>query len=129
MNLAAISTRRGRCGSLASGCTETLRRMSRIRFVLALALLLVFAQQGAVLHELSHVYRTGAPALESDATLLDGKMCEACLAFAQAANPATGTLLVAPIVAAVRHVSPETQYSIIATTAPTPRSRGPPILL
>jgi hypothetical protein len=103
--------------------------MSRIRFVLALALLLAFAQQGAVLHELSHVYRTGAPALENDATLFDGKMCETCFAFAQAANPASGTLLVAPIVAALRHISPQFQYSIIAGTAPVPRSRGPPILL
>jgi hypothetical protein len=103
--------------------------MGRIRFILALALLLVFAQQGAMLHELSHVYRTGAPALENDATLLDGKMCETCLAFAQAGNPASGTLLEAPVVAVIRHVSPDPQYSIIATAAPTPRSRGPPTLL
>jgi hypothetical protein len=103
--------------------------MSRIRFVLALALLLVFAQQGAMLHELSHVYRTGAPELQSQATLLDGKLCETCLAFAQAANPASGTMFVPPVVAAIRHVSPEPQYSIIAAGAPAPRSRGPPILL
>jgi hypothetical protein len=102
--------------------------MGRIRFVLALLLLLVFAQQGAVLHELSHVYRTGAPALGNDATLLDGKLCETCLAFAQAGNPASGAILVAPIVAAIRHVSSEPQYSIIAATAPAPRSRGPPTL-
>ena len=103
--------------------------MSRIRFVFALAILLVFAQQGAVLHELSHVYRTGATELKNDATLLDGKVCETCLAFAQAANPASGTLLVPRIVAAVRHVSPDPEYSIIAAGAPAPRSRGPPILL
>jgi hypothetical protein len=103
--------------------------MSRIRFVLALALLLVFAQQGALLHELSHVYRSGAPEFTSGATFLDGKLCEGCLAFGQAANPASGTLLVARVVAAVRHVSPEPEYSIIAAGAPAPRSRGPPILL
>jgi hypothetical protein len=103
--------------------------MSRIRFILALALLLVFAQQGAMLHELSHVYRSGSPELKNDATLADGKVCEACLAFAQAANPASGTMLMPPIVAAIRYVSAEPQYSIIATGAPAPRSRGPPILL
>jgi hypothetical protein len=103
--------------------------MSRTRCVLALALLLVFAQQGALLHELSHVYRTGAPELTSGAAYLDGKLCETCLAFAQAANPASGTLLVPRIVAAVRHVSPDPEYSIIAAGAPAPRSRGPPILL
>ena len=103
--------------------------MSRNRIVLALALLLVFAQQGAILHELGHVYRTGAPALKNDPTLLDGKLCETCLAFAQAANPASGTTYVPPIVAAVRHVSPEPRYSIIAAGVPAPRSRGPPVLL
>jgi len=103
--------------------------MSRTRCVLALALLLVFAQQGALLHELSHVYRTGAPELTSGAAYLDGKLCETCLAFAKAANPASGTLLVPRIVAAVRHVSPDPEYSIIAAGAPAPRSRGPPILL
>ena len=103
--------------------------MSRNRVVLALALLLVFAQQGAILHELGHVYRTSAPALRNYATLPHGKMCETCLAFAQAANPASGTLLVPRIVAAVRHVSPDPEYSIIAAGAPAPRSRGPPILL
>jgi hypothetical protein len=103
--------------------------MSRIRFAFALALLLVFAQQGAVLHELSHVYRTGAPELKNEATLIDGKLCETCLAFAQATSPASGTMFVPPVVAAVRHVSPEPEYSIIAAGAPAPRSRGPPILL
>jgi hypothetical protein len=103
--------------------------MSRNRIALALALLLVFAQQGALLHELGHVYRTGAPALKNDATLPDGKMCETCLAFAQAANPASGTTFVPPVVAAVRHASPDPHYSIIAARVPAPRSRGPPVLL
>jgi len=103
--------------------------MSRIRSVFALALLLVFAQHGALLHELSHIYRTGAAELNNEATVLDGKLCETCLAFAQAANPASGTLIVPPVVAALRHVSPDPEFSIIAARAPAPRSRGPPILL
>jgi hypothetical protein len=103
--------------------------MSRNRIVLALALLLVFAQQGAILHELGHVYRTGAPALKNDATIPHGKLCETCLAFAQAANPASGTTFVPPLIVAVRHVSPDPQYSIIAAAVPAPRSRGPPVLL
>ena len=103
--------------------------MSRNRVVLALALLLVFAQQGAILHELGHVYRTSAPALRNYATRPHGKMCETCLAFAQAANPASGTIFVPPLVAAVRHVNADPQYSIIAAAVPAPRSRGPPVLL
>jgi hypothetical protein len=103
--------------------------MSRIRHILVLALLVVFAQQGAMLHELTHVYRTGAPELNKGATCLDGKLCETCLAFAQVANPASGTMLLPPLVAAPCHVNPEAEYSIIAAGAPAPRSRGPPILL
>ena len=122
------------CGAapvVASGRIAPGRRvhMSRIRFVFALAILLVFAQQGAMLHELSHVYRTGATELKNDVTLLDGKVCETCLAFAQAANPASGTQSMPRAVAASRYISPEPQYSIIATGAPAPRSRGPPFLL
>jgi len=103
--------------------------MSRIRFALTLALLLVFTQQGATLHELSHVYRTGAPELKDGAAFLDGKLCEVCLAFSQVANPASGTMLLPPVAATPRNVSPEPEYSIIAAGAPAPRSRGPPVLL
>ena len=103
--------------------------MSRIRFAFALALLLVFAQQGALLHELSHVYRTGAPELQSESGLLEGKLCETCLAFAQAGDSASGTVVLPPVAAAIRHASAEPEYSIVVAGAPAPRSRGPPVLL
>jgi hypothetical protein len=102
--------------------------MSRIRFTLALALLLVFTRQGAMLHELSHVYRTGAPELKDGEIFLDGKLCDVCLAFSQGANPASGTILLPPVVSTLHHLTPEPQYSIIAACAPVPRSRGPPVL-
>ena len=82
-----------------------------------------------MLHELSHVYRTGAPELKDGATCLDGKVCEVCLAFSQVANPASGTMLLPPFVATPGHVNPELEYSIIAAAVPAPRSRGPPILI
>lgn len=103
--------------------------MSRLRFVLTLALLLVFTRQGGMLHELSHIYRTGAPEFKDAATFLDGKLCEVCLAFSQVANPASGTVLLPPVVAVPRDVSPDPEYSIVAACAPPPRSRGPPVLL
>jgi hypothetical protein len=103
--------------------------MHRIRLTCVLALLLVFAQQGAMLHELSHVYRTGTAHLQNEDTRLDGKLCEVCLAFAQVANPASGTLIVPPTIAAVRHVRRDPEFSIIAADAPAQRSRGPPVLL
>jgi len=109
--------------------TGPLVAMSRIRVALGLALLLVFAQQGAMLHGLSHVYRTGTVGLQSEEGVLDGKLCETCLAFAQVANPASATLFVPPAVVTIRHVSPAPEYTIIAAGAPAPRSRGPPTLL
>jgi hypothetical protein len=103
--------------------------MTRIRVVLGLVLLLVFAQQGAMMHELSHVYRTGSAGLQNEKTFLDGKLCETCLAFSQVANPASASLFVPPVVRTVRHLSPAFQYAFIAAGALAPRSRGPPVLL
>lgn len=81
-----------------------------------------------MLHELSHVYHTGVAELQNEATV-DGNFCETCLGFAQLANPASGTIWVLPSIRAVRTVSPEPQYSIIAAAAPAPRSRGSPTFL
>jgi hypothetical protein len=102
--------------------------MNRIRSTLALALLLVFAQQGAVLHELSHVYRTGAVELKDNANVVDVSKCALCLAFAQVANPASASAVVLPLAPAIPHPVTEPEYSIIAAAAPSPRSRGPPVL-
>src|ERR1700680_4469274 len=64
-------------------CIWSDRNMRRFRLALALPLLLVFAQQGAMLHELSHIYRTGGPQQRYEGTLLQGKLCQTCLAFEQ----------------------------------------------
>jgi len=126
---AAISAERAGCGSLDGRSVRSAEPdMNRIRFSFALALLLVFAQQGALLHELSHVYRTGTAHLQNEQTF-DGKLCEACLGFSQVATPASGTLFVLPSIATVRHVSLDPEFSIIAAAAPARRSRGPPVLL
>jgi hypothetical protein len=103
--------------------------MARIRSVFLLSIVLLCAQQGAMLHELGHIYRNSAPAITAGGNVTDGKVCETCLAFAQIANPATGTLHVAPIVRSIHERSAEPEYSITAASAPAPRSRGPPILL
>jgi hypothetical protein len=102
--------------------------MNRIRFSLALALLLVFAQQGAMLHELIHVYSTGTAHLQNEQTL-DGRLCEACLGFSQVGNPASGTSHMPAAIAMLRHASRDPEFSIIAAAVPARRSRGPPVLL
>ena len=92
-----------------------------------LSLLLVFAQHGAVLHELSHLGQGdhGTPALRVDVQLLDSA-CSTCAAFAVVANPASATantfVAFAPVVLPV--AAPSSDF--IGADAPTPRNRGPP---
>lgn len=104
--------------------------MQRLRLALLLPLMLVLAQQGAVLHELSHLYYTGSPAggaqLSEDRLLGDNSQCSACLAFAQVANPAAASLASLPALPPPPLTLPEPHYSIVAALPPTPRSRGPP---
>jgi hypothetical protein len=101
--------------------------MRKLHISLGLALLLLTAQLGAVLHEVSHICRVGTNVhqqLHAD-TYLE-KTCELCLAFSQVANPSGNT-------AQTRHFDPascaaEILVSCAVTPAgvPSPRSRGPP---
>lgn len=97
----------------------------RYRLALVLPLLLVFAQQGAMLHELSHVHRIGDQ-VRYEGGVLGSKVCETCLAFAQVGNPASSPVAVLPAVVAVHYSAPEPLYSFTGAGAPPPRSRGPP---
>lgn len=93
-----------------------------------LALLLVFAQQGAVLHGLGHLSHaaahTGAQLEELNAS--DGGQCASCDGFAQVANPAGASgnsITLAPS----RLAAPGTPCpAFLAAEALNPRSRGPP---
>src|SRR5580704_6836645 len=99
---------------------------SRIRFALILPLLLVFAQQGAMLHELSHIHGGGSDQVRYENDLLAGKFCDTCAAFAQVGNPASAPVAALPAISAVRHYVSAPVYSIVAVEALPPRSRGPP---
>jgi hypothetical protein len=103
--------------------------MTRYRSVFLLSLLLLCAQHGAMLHALGHIHRTATPELSSGAFPADGKFCQTCLAFAQAANPVSAALIVLPVIRSLRQQSAEPEYSVRAATPPAPRSRGPPALI
>jgi hypothetical protein len=101
--------------------------MRRLSLSWILSLLLVFAQHGAVLHELGHLshgsHASGTSL--SDLTSQDS-YCSTCEAFAQVANPAPGgaaalTLGLPPVgaIAACGH-------ALRSADIPTARSRGPP---
>lgn len=102
--------------------------MRRLSLSWVLSLLLVFAQHGAVLHELghlSHADRSNAPALRADAQIVDGA-CSTCAAFAQVANPASGAVNTLAASAAAYLPTSAPVYAVVAADLPTPRSRGPP---
>jgi hypothetical protein len=96
----------------------------------ALLLLLTVAQQGAVVHELSHFFNAGGvtglqagPGGAADAT------CALCPAFAQVATPAfSHAFHVPPLVRAAPEVGLPPQYCAADAAVPQPRSRGPPSL-
>jgi hypothetical protein len=103
--------------------------MRRLYLSWFLPLLLVFAQHGAVLHELSHLhhgaYGAGA-ALQASAELLDSGPCLTCEAFAQVTSPAAAQAATLTACPASFIPTPEPYYTILSADAPTARSRGPP---
>jgi hypothetical protein len=98
----------------------------RFHLALVLPLLLVFAQQGAMLHELGHIHADGSSEIRYEKAALAAKLCDTCAAFAQIGNPASASIAVLPAAAAAHHYVPEPVYSIVAAEAPPSRSRGPP---
>lgn len=104
-------------------------RMRQVLKTLGLLLLLLVAQQGAVVHELSHL--TGADHADLQAQMVGtaDKACALCPAFAQVITPAFSHSLHFPLLVrlALEPVS-EPRYAAIDAAVPRPRSRGPPSL-
>jgi hypothetical protein len=101
--------------------------MRKLHISLGLALLLLLVQQGAVLHEVSHICRVGTNvhAQVHAETVLE-RTCQLCLAFSQAANPvpnSAATVLFEPS-SCLAHS--QVSCAAIAAEVLTPRSRGPP---
>ncbi len=99
--------------------------MKKICIALGLLLLLVTAQQGAVLHELSHICRAANTEVRVDADQSQ-QTCELCLAFAQLGQLTSHSIHAPAFDPAPSHLGPEPRYSVVGTELPTPRSRGPP---
>jgi len=103
--------------------------MRRTSLSWILSLLLVFAQHGAVLHQLGHLThedRSGGTTVRAQVQPLDAASCATCEAFAQIVNPmaaGAGHVAVCP---AASPATPDPRYAIVCTATPTPRSRGPP---
>ena len=102
--------------------------MRRVSLSWLLSLLLLLAQQGALLHglgHLSHASHASGTAV-SELSAQDSGPCGTCEAFAQVANPAAGSTFELPRFVASPSAVPAPRYSILLADAPTARSRGPP---
>jgi hypothetical protein len=95
---------------------------------LMLPLLLIVAQQGAVLHELSHYAATETHDGKKQSPR--GDVCDLCLAFAHVGSAATPPSVVAPLLTHLSHqLTPVLPVYAAATELPAERSRGPPLFL
>lgn len=99
--------------------------------VLCLWVLLVTAQQAAVVHELGHLTRFGGNVTHTDtrADAADAAetACALCPGFAQVVTPAFSHAFELPLlVRATGVLSPEPLSASADAAVPAPRSRGPP---
>jgi hypothetical protein len=103
--------------------------MRNVYKALSLFLLLLTAQQGAVVHELSHLSGADQARVRVDAGGTVDTNCALCPAFAQAASPAFSHSLQIPLLARMgSQLTPEPQFVGVDASVPRPRSRGPPSL-
>jgi len=103
--------------------------MNHVFKLLALLLLLMGAQQAAVVHELSHVSGWSSEAPRVEAGTAADTSCALCPVFAQVITPAfSHSFHIPPLGRASPEQSSEPRHSAIDATVPRPRSRGPPSL-
>jgi hypothetical protein len=101
----------------------------RLTLSVLLLLTLLFTQQGALLHELSH-WHVPSKSLEvkAEAASVDTDFCLDCLAFAQAAGLAQFDLPALPSHEGLSyHFVTEAAGSVAEASTPALRSRGPPL--
>ena len=93
-----------------------------------LMLLLLSAQQGAVVHELGHLAgAAGGSELVADSANSNAA-CALCPAFAQASSPTFSHSFTLPHLArATPEPELKPQFAVIDAAVPTARSRGPPV--
>jgi hypothetical protein len=87
--------------------------MHRRSLAWVLSLLLVFAQHGAVLHELGHLSHsdgTSGAALRADLHAPNSGLCPTCEAFAQVANPAAAAAHPVPVCPAAVFPIPHSRF-------------------
>ena len=98
----------------------------RLSWTLLLPLLLLFAQQGELRHEYGHYAQAATSCQKAPAAI---ELCPLCLAYAQLAGAASTDIAPPMLLAGLAfHFGPAFASASVASGAPTPRNRGPPLL-
>jgi hypothetical protein len=102
--------------------------LKRTCMIFLLPLLFLFAQHGAVTHEISH-YSERAPLTQQKQQTPHSPICDKCVAYGEMANALNANSFVAPIIS-VGLISAEAKYSTYhyQITA-CYQARAPPTLL
>lgn len=94
---------------------------------LILSLLLLVAQQGAVLHELSHFAQPGSQQEREHDQHAVGDLCTVCLAFSQVGTAAPPQVQRPVLLAGLAYQAvPALHIPVRPLDLPATRSRGPP---
>lgn len=103
----------------------------RLTLSVLLLLALLFTQQGAMLHGLSHLHLPSKSVeVKAEAASIDTDFCQDCLAFAQAAGLAQFDLPALQSHEGLSyHFVSEAVGSVAETSTPALRSRGPPLFV
>jgi hypothetical protein len=97
---------------------------------LLLAFCLVFSQQGALLHELSHFsQRSPVAGVTEVASKAAGTSCDICVAFDQIAGVVSCSSCPAILLASEDHWEVTESFSVLASEVPASRARDPPFFL
>ena len=103
--------------------------MRHVVKLLGLLALLLVAQQGAVVHELGHVFSASHAEGKADPQGIADSSCAQCPAFAQVVAPAVSHSFQIPVLVRIAaQIRTELQIAAIEAAVPHPRSRGPPSL-
>jgi hypothetical protein len=101
--------------------------MRKLYISLGLTFLLLTAQLGAVLHEVSHICRVSTNVhaqIHADSYL--EKMCDLCVAYSQLANPFGNTVKAVHFEPTACTAGAPRFCAVSPVDVPAPRSRGPP---
>ena len=101
--------------------------MKHVVKLFTLLVLLMTAQQGAVVHELGHVFRGDAGKERVNVSSVSDSTCAQCPAFAQVVTPAFYHAFKTPaFVRVAAELRSDLLFSVADAPAPSSRSRGPP---